>query len=237
MNIDHAFYQVFGEEGLNGIAGKRVEISAQMAALELSVDKDWLRHKLSVFYGSGDHNPTNSHATGFDTVFDRPFFIGGPFSFFSHQGFNLAGTAVNFKQRDSLMVDFRTSKSEGQSNFVNPGVFIVGYGLDADITPKLRGFMNVNYVRTVDTATTELVLFTNHASNDFALDCSAGFQWRPLLTENIIITAGAGFLIPRWGYKDIYRTSTIPVHGYPGPSAGHVDDFLYSAIATLTLTY
>src|SRR5207249_10299949 len=47
LNIDHAFYQVFGEEGLNGIAGQRVEISAQMAALDLSIDKDWLRHKLS----------------------------------------------------------------------------------------------------------------------------------------------------------------------------------------------
>src|SRR6266542_774166 len=231
LNIDHAFYQVFGEEGLNGIAGKRVEISAQMAALELSVDKDWLRHKFSIFYASGDHDPTNEHATGFDTVFDRPF------SFFSHQGFNLAGTAVNFKQRDSLVVDFRTSKSEGQSNFVNPGAFIVGYGLDADITPKLRGFVNVNYIRTVDTATTELVLFTNHASNDFAFDCSAGFQWRPLLTENIVVTAGAGFLIPRQGYKDIYRANTQPVFGFPGPPAGHVDDFLYSAIVTLTLTY
>jgi hypothetical protein len=237
LNIDHAFYQVFGEDGLNGIAGQRVQISAQMAALELSIDKDWLRHKLSIFYGSGDHNPTNSMATGFDTVSDRPFFIGGPFSFFSHQGFNLGGTAVNFKQRDSLVIDFRTSKTEGQSNFVNPGVFIVGYGLDADITPKVRGFMNVNYVRTIDTATTELVLFTNRASNDFALDCSAGFQWRPLLTDNIIVTAGAGFLIPRWGYKDIYQANTKPVFGFPGPSPGHVDDFLYSTIVTLTLTY
>src|SRR6266480_981980 len=237
LNIDHAFYQVFGEDGLNGIAGRRVQISAQMAALELSIDKDWLRHKLSIFYASGDHNPTNSMATGFDTVFDRPFFIGGPFSFFSHQGFNLGGTAVNFKQRDSLVVDFRTSKSEGQSNFVNPGAFIVGYGLDADITPKLKGFVNVNYIRTIDTATTELVLFTNRASNDFALDCSAGFQWRPLLTENIIVTGGAGFLIPRWGYKDIYQANTKPVFGFPGPSPGHVDDFLYSAIVTLTLTY
>ena len=237
LNIDHAFYQVFGEDSLNGIAGQRVDINAQMAALELSVDKDWMRHKLSIFYASGDHNPTDSHATGFDTVFDRPFFIGGPFSFFSHQGFNLGGTSVNFKQRDSLVVDFRTSKSEGQSNFVNPGAFIVGYGLDADITPKLRGFVNVNYIRTIDTATTELVLFTNKASNDFGLDCSAGFQWRPLLTENIILTAGAGFFIPRQGYKDIYRTSTQPVFGFPGPPAGHVDDFLYSAIVTLTLTY
>jgi hypothetical protein len=237
LNIDHAFYQVLGEEGLNQIAGKRTEISAQMAALELSVDKDWLRHKVSVFYASGDRDPTNVHATGFDTVFDRPFFIGGPFSFYSHQGFNLAGTAVNFKQRDSLVIDFRSSKSEGQANFVNPGALIFGYGLDADITPKLRTFINVNYIRTVDTATTELVLFTNHASNDFALDCSAGFEWRPLLTQNIILSAGSGFLVPRWGYKDIYRTNTVPVFGYPGPPAGRVDPFLYSAIVTLTLTY
>jgi len=237
LNIDHAFYQVLGEDSLNGIAGQRVSINAQMAALELSVDKDWMRHKLSIFYASGDSNPANSEATGFDTVFDRPFFIGGPFSFFSHQGFNLAGTAVNFKQRDSLVVDFRTSKSEGQANFVNPGALIFGYGFDADITPKLRSFTNINYIRTVDTATTELVLFTNHASNDFALDCSTGFEWRPLLTDNIILTAGVGFLIPRSGYKDIYRANTVPVFGFHSPPPGHVDPFLYSAIVTLTLTY
>ena len=237
LNIDHAFYQVLGEDGLNGIAGQRVDINAQMAALELSIDKDWQRHKLSIFYASGDSNPKGDTATGFDTVFDRPFFIGGPFSFFSHQGFNLAGTAVNFKQRDSLVIDFRTSKSEGQANFVNPGTLIFGYGFDADILPKLKSFINVNYIRTVTTETTELVLFTNHASNDFALDCSIGFEYRPLLTNNIIITAGSGFLIPRWGYKDIYRTNTVPVFGFPGPPAGHVDPFLYSAIVTLTLTY
>jgi hypothetical protein len=144
---------------------------------------------------------------------------------------------VNFKQRDSLVIDFRTSKSEGQANFVNPGALIFGYGFDADITPKLRSFTNINYIRTVDTATTQLVLFTNHASNDFALDCSTGFEWRPLLTDNIIFTAGVGFLIPRRGYKDIYRANTVPVFGFSGPPAGHVDPFLYSAIVTLTLTY
>jgi hypothetical protein len=237
LNIDHAFYYVLGEDGLNGIAGQRTDINGQMAALEISVDKNWLRQKLSIFYASGDDDPTDSHATGFDTVLDRPFFIGGPFSFYSHQGFNLAGTAVNFKQRDSLVIDFRSSKTEGQANFVNPGALIFGYGLDADVTPKLKSFVNVNYIRTVTTAPTELVLFTNHSSNDFALDCSAGFEWRPLLTENIILTAGAGFLLPRWGYKKIYRTNTEPVFGYPQPDAGEVDDFLYSGIVTLTLTY
>jgi hypothetical protein len=237
LNIDHAFYQVFGEDSFNGIAGRPVEISAQMAALELSVDKNWMRHKLSVFYASGDDNPRNSHATGFDTILDHPFFFGGPFSFYVHQGFNLAGTSVNFKQPDSLVPDFRTSKTEGQSNFVNPGAVIVGYGLDADVTPKLKGFLNVNYVWTADTAVTEQVLFTNHASNNLGLDCSLGFQWRPLLIENIIVSAGAGFFVPGQGYKDIYRANTTPVPGYPGPSPGHVDDFLYSGIVTLTLTY
>jgi hypothetical protein len=59
-----------------------------------------------------------------------------------------------------------------------------------------------------------------------------------LLTDNVIVTAGAGFLVPRWGYKFIYRTSTTPVFGYPNQSPpGHVDPFLYSAIMTLTLTY
>ncbi len=238
LNIDHAFYQALGEDGLNGIAGQRTDINGQMAALELSVDKNWIRHKLSIFYASGDDDPTDSHATGFDTVLDRPFFIGGPFSFYSHQGFNLAGTSVNFKQRDSLVIDYRTSKTEGQANFVNPGALIFGYGLDADVTTKLKTFVNVNYIRTVDTATTELVLFTNHSSNDFALDCSAGLEWRPLLTQNIIVSAGAGFLVPRWGYKKIYRSNTVPVFGYPQQTPpGQVDDFLYSGIVTVTLTY
>ncbi|MFL6520433.1 MAG: hypothetical protein ACJ8NS_09465 [Chthoniobacterales bacterium] len=237
LNITHALYEVLGEDGFNGIAQQRVSINAQMAALELSIDKDWLRFKLSAFYASGDDNPRNSHATGFDTIFDKPFFVGGPFSFFVHQGFNLGGTSVNFKQRDSLVIDLRTSKSEGQSNFVNPGTIIVGYGNDADITPKLKAFLNVNYIWMAETEVIRDVLFTNRTSNEIGLDCSLGIQYRPLLTNNIILTAGAGFLVPGQGYKDIYRANTNPVFGYPGPEAGKVDDFLYSGIVTLTLTY
>lgn len=237
LNLTHAFYEALGEDGFNGIAQQRVQINAQMAALELSIDKDWLRFKISGFYASGDPNPRNSHATGFDTIFDRPFFIGGPFSFFVHQGFNLGGTSVNFKQRDSLVIDLRTSKSEGQSNFVNPGTIIVGYGNDADITPKLKAFLNVNYIWMAETEAIRQVLFTNHTSNAIGLDCSLGFQWRPLLTNNIIITAGAGFLVPGQGYKDIYRANTEPVFGYPTVPPAKVDSFLYSGIFTVTLTY
>jgi hypothetical protein len=237
LNLTHAFYEVLGEDGYNGIAGRRVSINAQMGALELSLDKDWLRFKLSGFYASGDDNPQDGTARGFDTVLDRPFFIGGPFSFYVHQGFNLGGTSVNFKQRDSLVLDFRTSKTEGQSNFVNPGVFIVGYGTDADVTPRLKAFVNANYIWTATTGTTKQVLFTNHASQDLGLDCSIGLHWRPFLIENVIVSAGVGFFVPGQGYKDIYRANTIPVPGFPQESRGTVDDFLYSGIFTVTLTY
>ena len=40
---------------------------------------------------------------------------------------------------DSLVPDLRTSKIEGQANFVNPGLFLYNAGVDVDITPKLRG--------------------------------------------------------------------------------------------------
>jgi hypothetical protein len=120
---------------------------------------------------------------------------------------------------------------------VNPGTIILGYGNDADITPKLKAFLNVNYIWMAETETIRQVLFTNHTSNEIGLDCSLGFQYRPLLTNNIILTAGAGFLVPGAGYKDIYRANTNPVFGYPGPPAGKVDDFLFSGIFTITLTY
>ena len=109
--------------------------------------------------------------------------------------------------------------------------------MDADITPKLKAFVNANYIWTATTDVTQEVLFTNHASNDIGLDCSFGLQWRPLLTDNIIISAGVGFLVPGQGYKDIYRTNTRPVPGFHNPPPGEVDDFLYSALVTVTLVY
>ena len=123
LNVTHAFYEAFGHDDFNGLAGRPVDINAQMAALEVSYDRDWMRYKASFFYASGDDNATDGTAHGFDTIVDNPNFTGGPFSFWARQGFNLGGTMVNLKQRNSLVPDLRTSKTEGQANFVNPGVF------------------------------------------------------------------------------------------------------------------
>ncbi|MBV9658464.1 MAG: hypothetical protein JO295_10180 [Verrucomicrobia bacterium] len=236
-NITNQFYQVFGRDRFNGIAGRPVDINAQFFALEVSQDHDWWRPKFSFLYASGDAHARDGTATGFDAILDNPTFAGAPFSFFTRQGFGLANTKVNTKQPNSLLLDLRTSKTEGQSNFVNPGTLLWGLGLDADLTPKLKFQANANYIRFVNTDAVRDVLFTDRVARDLGYDLSVGFTYRPLLTNNIIVNAGVGVLIPQHGYRDIYRRIAEPVPGFPTGEPGKVDPFLYSGIIAVTLTY
>jgi hypothetical protein len=81
INLTHAFYQAVGEDTFNPIAGRRVTVNAQMAAAELSYDHDWMRYRVSTFYTSGDANPRDGRARGFDSIVDLSNFAGGIFSF------------------------------------------------------------------------------------------------------------------------------------------------------------
>jgi hypothetical protein len=236
-NVNHAFYEAFGHDSFNGIAGQPVDINAQMAALEISYDRDWIRYKGSFFYASGDGNAEDSNANGFDSIVDNPHFSGGPFSWYARQGFNLAATSVGLKQRNSLLPNLRTSKTEGQANFVNPGIFIYGLGAEIDVTPKLRNFFNFNYIRFAETDVLKTVLLTDKVGGEFGFDISTGFQYRPLLTDNIIISTGLGVLVPGRGYRDIYRANSEPVPGFDSGSRGQLDTLLYSGILAITLTY
>ena len=209
INLTHAFYQALGNDSFNGIAGRPVTINAQMAALELSVDKDWIRFKGSAFYSSGAAHPESGHARGFDSIDDFPEFAGGIFSLWNRESIRLTGTGVALNSGNSLIPDLRSNKDEGQSNFVNPGIFLVNAGADFDVTPKLRGFVNVNYLRFMDTEPLELVLFDSPIHHAIGTDSSVGVRYRPPLTENISITAGAATLIPGQGLRDIYTGKTL----------------------------
>lgn len=209
INLTHAFYQALGNDSFNGIAGRAVTINAQMAALELSVDKDWIRFKGSAFYSSGSAHPESGRARGFDSIDDFPEFAGGIFSLWNRESIRLTGTGVALNSGNSLIPDLRSNKDEGQSNFVNPGIFLVNAGADFDVTPKLRGFVNVNYLRFMDTEPLELVLFDSPIHHAIGTDSSVGVRYRPPLTENISITAGAATLIPGQGLRDIYTGKTL----------------------------
>ncbi len=68
LNVTNSFYQVIGRDTFNGLAGRDVRIDAQMGAVEFSIDFDFLRYRLAGFYSSGDANPTDGRAKGFDAI-------------------------------------------------------------------------------------------------------------------------------------------------------------------------
>lgn len=204
INVNHAFYQALGTDSLNPIAGHSVTINAQMGAAEVSLDRDWVRYKLSAFFASGDGNPRGGRATGFDSILDDPAFAGGIFSFWDRQEIRLPGAGIALTSPNSLLPNLRTSNEEGQANFVNPGIFILNAGADFDLTPKLKSFLNVNYLRFESTAPIELLIFESPIHNTIGLDYSLGFQYRPPLSENISITGGAAALSPGQGFRDLY---------------------------------
>jgi hypothetical protein len=208
LNLTHAFYEAVGEDTFNPIAGRPVTVNAQMAAAELSLDRDWIRYRVSAFYASGDGNPRGSRATGFDAIDDLPNFAGGIFSFWNQQEIRLTGTGVALTQDGSLLPNMRPSKEEGQANFVNPGIFLANAGADFNLTPKLKAFANYNFLRFMRTEPIEYVLFQSPVHHTIGSDLGVGLQYRPPLSENLVLTAGASMLQPGQGFRDIYTGHT-----------------------------
>ena len=209
LNLTHAFYQAIGEDTFNPIAGRRVTVNAQMAAAEISYDKDWIRYRVSTFYTSGDANPRDGRARGFDSIVDLPNFAGGLFSFWNREAIRLLGSGILLTTPGSLIPSLRASKEEGQANFVNPGIFLANAGADFDITPKLRGFANFNFLRFERTEPLEFLLFQSPIHHTIGEDFGIGAEYRPPLTENIVLTGGASALQPGQGFKDIYASRTL----------------------------
>jgi len=235
-NISHSLYHVFGRDDLNGVAGQSVDISAWMAAMEVSVDTDWMRHKFTLFCASGDDDATDNKATGWDAIVDNPNFI-GPFSYWQNQGMNLGGTAVSLKQRLSLIPELSSNKFLGQSNFVNPGIFIAGLGEEWELTPRVKAFANLNYLLFMDTNAIASALATSDINREIGWDLSFGVEYRPFLTDNLKLNVGMGMLFPGAGFKDIYSNPSTSVEGYTSSNSQGVEDVFYSGFLSATMTF
>ncbi|HEV3082906.1 MAG TPA: hypothetical protein VGY66_24185 [Gemmataceae bacterium] len=209
-NINHAFYWVVGHDTRNPIAGQPQEISAEMAAVELSYDRDWVRFRTSFFFSSGDSNANNRHATGFDSILDHPEFAGGDFSYWQRQAIGLFG--VNLTNRESLVPDLRASKIEGQANFENPGLWLGNLGVDFEVTPKFRIINNCNFLWFDELSPLKVFTFQNNIHHFIGVDLSTGIEYRPLLNNNAIVTMGLSGLIPGAGFRDLFNRFEDPVN-------------------------
>ena len=204
LNLTHAFYQVLGHDTLNQIAGRPVDINAQMVAAEVSLDRDWVRYRASFFWSSGDSNPRDGTARGFDSIFENSNFAGGFFSFWNRESIRLTSTGVALMSPGSLIPSLRSSPIQGQANYVNPGIFVYNAATQFEITQKLRGVLNMNMMRFHHTEPLQAVLFQQGIHAGIGADSGVGVVWRPALSENITFTGVFNIFKPFQGFQDIY---------------------------------
>jgi len=241
LNLTNSYYFALGRDDRNPIAGRSVRVKSSMAAVEASVDHDYLRFKGSFFFAQGDSNPTDTKATGFDAIFDDPNFAGGQFSFWNRNGIRLTQTGVGLVQANSILPSLRSSKTQGQANFVNPGILIYNAGVDADLTQRVKAIFNVNYLRFHRTESLEYILFQNHIRHDIGWDYSVGVQYRPFLINNVTVTFGAATLQTGRGFRDIFtdRSRNCPpnVGDFCEPAVINPSKPLYSLFGQLKVVF
>jgi hypothetical protein len=223
---------VEGRDGFNAIQGQSSAIRGDMAALELSIDRDWVRFRTSGLFASGDDDLNDGVAGGFDSITDNPNFAGGQFSFWQRQQIRLQG--VNLVQRESLYPNLRPGKFQGQSNFVNPGLRLLNYGMDFELTPKLRTVTNANFLWFDQTESLQRVASRSQVARRIGTDLSLGIEYRPLLSDNVIITSGLAALIPGRGLMDLYGTD--PQSGSVAADPNSMET-LHGMFVDLLLTY
>jgi hypothetical protein len=220
LNSTAAVYGLVGSERRGTFVDQSTQVRALFAADELSMDFDWRRVRLSMLHASGDGNPYDRRAQGFDTLTSGAIFAGSDSSFFFHQRLALAGGAFDLKSRDGLLPSLRASGNSGESNFSNPGLNLVGLGLDLSLTPQWTISLDANQLWFDKTAVLQALLHQPEISRRLGAEVVVDAIWRPFATQNLILRLSGSQLVRGPGYRAIYGGSNP-----------------FSVFALLSLTY
>ncbi|MDG1203842.1 MAG: hypothetical protein P8N51_00575 [Pseudomonadales bacterium] len=223
VNLTTSIYYAYGEQTSARFKSEEERIDAYFFAIEGSMDFDWFRPKLSFLYASGDDDPFDDEANGFDAIFENPQFAGADTSFMIRQNVPLiGGGGVALMGRNGILPSLRPSKEQGQSNFINPGIFLLGVGADADVLPQLRLSFNWNYLMFDSTEVLEAVRQQGTIDEALGHDVSVSAIWRPFMSQNVVIRLSAAGLLGADGFDDLY---------------GNEAKTPYSVLANITLMY
>ena len=223
-NVSASAYYATGRDSRAMISGAPTRIGAWFGALEVSRDFDWLRLRLSGLWASGDRDPFDRKAGGFDAVLENPQFAGADTSYWIRQSVPLiggGGTALSM--RNGVLASLRSSREHGQSNFTNPGLHLLGIGADADISPRMRVIGNVNYLEFDNLSSLAVLRNQKLSSTKIGVDVSVGVQYRPYFTQNVVLNASFAALLPGRGLRELYGNA--------------VDSTQYSALLNMLLTF
>ena len=204
----------------------RTTIGAWFFAAEPSFDFDWIRLRGSLLYASGDGNPSDGHEGGFDAILENPQFAGADSSFWIRQQVPLiGGGGVALTGRNGLLPSLRSSKDEGQSNFINPGLMLIGVGADLDLMPEVRLSLNANHLAFDNTSSlTQLTTAGSKIPREIGYDLSTSVIYRPLFTQNVVFRLSGAALLPSDSFARLYDENASP-------------GVFYSVLANLVLTY
>ena len=124
--------------------------------------------------------------------------------------------------RNSVLPALRSSKEQGQSNFTNPASRSWAPVRTSTSCPSSGCRLNANYLRFNETQVLEAIRQQEDIDNEIGWDLSAAIIWRPFNTQNVVFRLSGATLIAGEGFKQLYATD---------------DDFFYSGLANLVLTY
>jgi hypothetical protein len=222
FNFTVSGYYLFGDN-TNTFTGRDSDLDAGFFAAEVSKDFDWIRLRAQLAYATGDDDPFDDKSRGYDAIFENPIFAGADTSYWIRQNVPLiGGGGVTLAQRNGLLPNLRPSKEQGQSNFENPGLRLIGVGGDFDLTPLHRVSFNLNELWFDDTRVLEIARNQAPIRDRIGTDASVAWIWRPFMTQNIVLRLSGAALFPGSGMKDLYGTD---------------EDIYYSVLGNFTFTY
>lgn len=235
LNLTHSIYYEYGDISHNQFStnpqNRGATVSGLFAAVEPSMDFDWVRVRLSGLYQSGAKHPQSGHVGGFDAINENPQFAGSDSSFFIRQTIPLiGGGGVALNTPNGVLADLRSSKTEGQSNFINPGLWLAGIGADFDVLPELRVSTNFNYLRFSTTAPLEFLRHQANIPDSLGYDLSTALTYRPLFSQNIILRLSGSVLLPGSGTAALFNTAG-------GAKLFGSGNFLFAVLANVIIAY
>ncbi len=209
LNLTHSIYAAFGDIAANPFASitqdEKAKIRGLFAAIEPSIDFDWIRVRGQALYASGDSDPFDNKANGFDAIFENPQFAGAETSFWIRQPVPLiGGGGVAMSVRNGVLNNLRTSKEHGQSNFINPGTILLGAGADFDVWPELRLSANLNHISLDKRGVIEVLRNQPLTSKNIGWDASIAAIYRPTFIQNVVFRASGATLFGGGGFKDLF---------------------------------
>jgi hypothetical protein len=207
VNVNSAAYYVLGDTARNTPNKQRQSISAGMVFAQVAYPIDYVAPRLAVAWATGDRDPKDNRATGFDSVFDNVAFAGGQFSYLFGEKIQFGNTTL--LRGNSVFPSLRGANATSQ--FVNPGVFAINPGIDVALTPKTLFEANVAHVRFDHTSSIEALIGKHAVSHEIGNEVNAGVTYRPFLNEQVILFGGLALFIPGQAIKDIFNT-TKPAH-------------------------